>query len=81
MDGKIEQRVCIKFCVKLGKSATETLEMLHDAFEEHSLSQTAVFEWHSRFKASRVSVKVTNIQGNQAPGKQQKMLKKFENNP
>jgi hypothetical protein len=30
--------------------------MLHEAFGEHSLSQTAVFEWYSRFKASRVSV-------------------------
>jgi hypothetical protein len=41
--------------VKLGKSATETLEMLHEAFGEHSLSQTAVFEWHSCFKDSQVS--------------------------
>jgi hypothetical protein len=55
MDDKIEQRVCIKFCVKLGKSDTETLEMLREAFGEHSLSQTAVFEWHSCFKAGRVS--------------------------
>jgi hypothetical protein len=45
------QCVCIKFCVKLGKSATETLEMLHQAFGEHSLSWTAVFEWHSFSKA------------------------------
>jgi hypothetical protein len=44
MDGKIEQHVCIKFCLKLGKSTTETLEMLRDAFGEHSLSQTAAFE-------------------------------------
>jgi hypothetical protein len=29
MDGKIEQRVCIKFCMILDKFATETLEMLH----------------------------------------------------
>jgi hypothetical protein len=43
MDGKIEQGVCIKFCVKLGKSATESLEMLREAFGEHSLSRTAVF--------------------------------------
>jgi hypothetical protein len=56
MDGKIEQRVCIKFCVKLGKSATETLEMLREAFGEHSLSWSAVFESHSCFNASRVSV-------------------------
>jgi hypothetical protein len=38
MDGKIEQRVCIWFCLKLCKSAVETHEMLHDAFGEHSLS-------------------------------------------
>jgi hypothetical protein len=49
MDSKIEH-VCIKICVKLGKSTTETLEMLREAFGEHSLSWTAVFEWHSRFK-------------------------------
>jgi hypothetical protein len=35
MAGKIEQRVCIKFCVKFGRSATETLEMLCEAFGEH----------------------------------------------
>jgi hypothetical protein len=55
MDGKIEQHVCIKFCTKLGKSATETLEMLCEAFGEHFLSWTVVFEWHSRFKVGRVS--------------------------
>jgi hypothetical protein len=33
--------ICINFCLKLGKSATETLEMLHEAFGEHSLGQTA----------------------------------------
>jgi hypothetical protein len=55
LDGKIEQRVCIKFCVKLSKSTTNTLEMLREAFGEHSLSRTVVFEQHSRFKASRVS--------------------------
>jgi hypothetical protein len=56
MDGKIEQRACIKICMKLGKSTTETPEMLCEAFGEHSLSRTAVFEWHSSFKAGRVSV-------------------------
>jgi hypothetical protein len=37
MDGTIVQRACIKFCVKLGKSAIETLEMLREAFGEHFL--------------------------------------------
>jgi hypothetical protein len=55
MDGKIEQHVCIRFCMKLSKSATETLKMLREAIGEHSLSWTVVFEWHSRFKAGQVS--------------------------
>jgi hypothetical protein len=42
--------------VKLGKSVTETVEMLHKDFGEHSLSRTAVFECHSRFMAGQVSV-------------------------
>jgi hypothetical protein len=44
MDGKIEKRVSITFCLKLGKSATEIFEMLHKDFGEGSLSRTAVFE-------------------------------------
>jgi hypothetical protein len=50
MDGKIEQHVCIKFCVKFCKSAITAPEMLREAFGEHSLSQAVVFEWHSHFK-------------------------------
>jgi hypothetical protein len=38
MDGKIEQCVCIKFCVKLSKFINKTLEMLREAFGEHSLT-------------------------------------------
>lgn len=56
MTDKFEQRICIKFCVKLGKSATETFKMLRQAFGEHSSSRTQVFEWHARFKAGRASV-------------------------
>jgi hypothetical protein len=54
MGSKIKQCACIKFRMKLSKSTTETLEMLREPFGEHSLSQTAVFEWHSRFKAGQV---------------------------
>jgi hypothetical protein len=53
---QIKQRIYIRSCVKLGKSTITTLEMLCEAFGEQSLSRTAVFEWHSHFKAVQVSV-------------------------
>jgi hypothetical protein len=77
MDSKIEQRVCIKFCVKLGKSATETVEMLCEAFGEHSLSRAAVFEWHSRFKADRVSVEYDEHSGRPSTSKTTENVEKI----
>jgi hypothetical protein len=56
MDGKMERRVYFKFCVKLGKFATEIVETLREAFGEHSLSRRAVFEWHSRFNSCRLPI-------------------------
>jgi hypothetical protein len=45
-----------KFCVKLKKTATETFEMLKNAYGEECLSRTSVFEWHKRFKEERESL-------------------------
>lgn len=56
MDQRKEQRVCIKFCANLGKSATETLEMIQQGFGDQSLSRAQVFQWHARFKTGRTSV-------------------------
>jgi hypothetical protein len=55
--------------MKLGKSTTETPEMLREAFGGHYLSWTVVSEWHSRFKASRVSVEDDKCSGQRAPAK------------
>ena len=52
----IEQRINIKFCVKLGKTATETLNMLRDVYEDFSMSRTRVFKWHKRFVDGREDV-------------------------
>jgi hypothetical protein len=79
MDGKIKQRVSIKFCVKIGKSSTETLEKLRKAFGEHSLSQTVVSEWHSSFKAGRVSVENDERSWLPSTNKSIENVEKFEN--
>ncbi|PNF24888.1 hypothetical protein B7P43_G10165 [Cryptotermes secundus] len=79
MDGKIEQCICIKFCLKLGKSATETLKMPREAFREHSISRTAVFDWHSRFKAGRVSAEDYERSGRPNTSKTMERVKKIDN--
>jgi hypothetical protein len=56
MDVLKEQRVFIKFCQKLGKTATETYEMPQPAFGETVLSRSKIFEWYSRFKNGRTSI-------------------------
>jgi hypothetical protein len=77
MDAKIEQHVCIKFGVKLSKSSTKTLEMLCDAFGEHSLSQTVVSESHSHFMARRVSVEDDEHSGQPSTSKTTENVEKF----
>ncbi|XP_027849961.2 protein GVQW3-like [Aphis gossypii] len=54
---EINERVCIKFCLKLGKNASETYTMIKTAFGDDSLSRSVTFEWFIRFKDSRQSIK------------------------
>ena len=44
-------------CVKIGKSASETLALLTVAYGEYALKKLSVFEWHRRFKEGRENVK------------------------
>jgi hypothetical protein len=55
-----EQRVCIKFCFKLGKTAAETHQMLKQAFCDNSLGQTQTYDWYKRFKGTTLKVMVQN---------------------
>jgi len=49
----MELRVNVKFCVKLGKSTTETYDLLKKVYGDECLSCTQVFEWFKRFKEGR----------------------------
>ena len=53
---KLEQSCAIKFCVKLGESATVTYEKLQRAYGEHSLSRAQVFRLHKPFVEGREQV-------------------------
>ena len=50
-------RYAIKFCLKLGKNATETYGMLQTAFRPSCMNRASVFEWYKRFKEGRESVR------------------------
>ena len=51
---KNEQRVNLKFLVKLNKTATECLKMMSDVYREDCMSRARVFEWHKRFTEDRI---------------------------
>ncbi len=49
MDSKDEQRVNIKFCVRLGKNTVETIALMKQAYGDDSLSPSAIKRWHAEF--------------------------------
>jgi hypothetical protein len=51
--------------------------MLREAIGEHSLSWVVVFEWHSRFKAGRVSVEDDERSGRPSASKTTENVEKF----
>jgi hypothetical protein len=56
MQRSLEQRYAIKFCVKLRKSGSKTLQLLRTACGDAVLSSAQVLRWHKVFKDGRESV-------------------------
>jgi len=52
----------IKFCVKLGKSFTETHKTMQNAYGDQCLGRTRCYDWFERFKHGRQSVDVRRRQ-------------------
>ena len=55
MQRSLEQRYAIKFCVKLGKSGSET-QLLKTAYGDAVLSSSPVLRWYKGFKDGREGV-------------------------
>ncbi|EGI66688.1 FLJ37770-like protein, partial [Acromyrmex echinatior] len=56
MERLLEQRYAIKFCVRLGKNATETFQMLQEVFKDDCISKSQSGRWHKAFKEGREEV-------------------------
>ena len=52
----VEQRINLKFLVRLGKTSTEALKLLQEVYGDDTMSRTRLFEWHRRFKKGREEV-------------------------
>jgi hypothetical protein len=55
MESVKEQRICVKFCSRVGKTAAETHNMLLEAYDDDALSQMTTYERFKRFKNGRTS--------------------------
>jgi len=55
-DKNLEQRINTKFCVKIGKSTSETLALLTVAYGEYAMKKLSVFEWHRRINEGQEDV-------------------------
>jgi hypothetical protein len=64
-----EQRICVKFCFKLRKTASETHGMLKTAFGDNAMGRTQTFEWFSRFKRGETSVEDSERLGRPSTGR------------
>lgn len=56
MTEKVEQRICIKFCQKLGDTCAETYAKLQKVYGEECMSRTRVYDWFKRFQDGRQNV-------------------------
>jgi hypothetical protein len=54
----LEQHMNIKFCAKLGKSMSETLQMLTETYGADAMKKSSVSEWH---KMSTSYCHLTNL--------------------
>lgn len=56
-EDRMKQRAVIQFCVNLGKSPVETLDMMRTASKKTPACRSLVYKWHRRYSEGRGSVK------------------------
>jgi len=55
---QFEQQANIRFCVKLGKTGEEAVQMMWDVYQEECMSQPRIYDWCLWFEARQVLLAV-----------------------
>jgi hypothetical protein len=79
MYGKMEQCICITFCLQLSKSSTETLEMLREAFENILYAGQRLINGIHFSRPGECWLKMTNVLGRLSTSKTTESVEKIEN--
>ena len=66
MTERVEQQICIRFCVKLEYSSMETTWMIQKAFRHDAMSAVQIKVWHKHFKDGGESVESDPCSGRPA---------------
>jgi transposase len=74
----MKQRAAIKYCFKLGKSASETYELLQKAYGSDSLSRSMTFVWFKRFREGRESLKDDERSGRPTTSRNEQTIGKVQ---
>ena len=72
-DKNLEQRIDIKFCVKIGKSASETLTLLTVAYGQYAMKKSSVLNGTGGSRKGEKMGKTTQELGNQKLKRQMQM--------
>ena len=74
----MDQRICIKFCVKNEIKGNKVCEMLTKAYGESAMSKTRVYEWYKRFQDGREDVEDDERHGRPSTSATDKNVKKVK---
>jgi len=74
---ELEQRVNIKFLVKLGKGGNNIREMLAQVYRDNALKKTAVYKWVKGFSEGRESVTDEERSGQPATSRTEENITKI----
>ena len=61
MTKNTDQRFCIVFCQKFGKTASKTFEKLKELSRDDAMSYTNFFNWNHHFKEALLKMKKSYI--------------------